>query len=336
MGTEVKKRLGFKDLSKPWKNKWNGETLIPFEYYKNIKEDWEKLAFLLTHHTVTNNGDIHGMDSGVNNSGKTNTAIAILKEMNRLYREYWKVSYNKNKFIEIPEFDLEKNIAYLPVESSLDDLLGDTQFRTQDLNEGMKFATRANWQNKKAQDAAATAYVARAHFPTVFYEYQVSTSPPGYFQTRFNLWIHKMSKRWMVVSSASGLYRKADPYYLDELTKLRTDEEISSWFVHKNPNYIIKMKAPRMTKKDEKKFKKLQAEAHLKLQSANRIKMELDDSMFIKIEELWKRVQNNEITKMDFEEVMKSDYPEMTKDQYRRFMRMYQKFEDNQMFGKKV
>jgi hypothetical protein len=361
---KVKKKLQLPELEQQWINPWNKEKLIPAEYYDYISEPGEKpwdtiikcpkhknkklnvsrydrrpdqLVFLMTFHTVVNKGDCHLLLTGVNLSGKTNTAVAMLKLANWFYRNYWKVSYtDKEKFEEVPEFRMDTNITYLPLENALDDILGDNQFRTQDLNEGMKFATKANWQNKKAQDAAAIAYVARSHHPIVIYEYQVSKRPPSYFMERFNFWLHKMNKKWMVLSMASGIYRKSDPYYMDEIDKIKDDDAISHWFVHKNANYITRMRAPRMIRKDEKEFDKLHKEAHQTLLNASKIQKALSDIYYLKLEEFWNKINvANEMAYSDIQKVLIEQYPDLNKHQITKFMKLYDDYDASQKFTKR-
>ena len=185
----------------------------------------------------------------------------LLSFANRLLREYWKV---KNE-----RFSLKKDVYYVPAPTDLDELLGDTMYNTKDLNEGMAAAVNLRSMDPQVIKLGVNAFITRAKHNFVIFESQVASRVPKLLEERFNLWIHKMSKEWAVMSIPSSLYRKVDPLYLDELDKLRSDKEISYWFRYKNPNYITTFRAPKLKKSFEEKFKDYQKKAQLWLLSVS-------------------------------------------------------------------
>ena len=317
--TDIMAQHGHKDKSKKtyeWddiaKKKLQIEEIVEphLSYFKSLPEMYDQITFLMTYHTVMNDGDIHCLMTGINNAGKSNTAISMLQRSNWFYRNYWHVNSNDETKTPLPEFDLETDVIYLPLENSLDMLLGDTQYKTIDLNEGMMFANNLQSMDKRVIKAGATAYVAKSHHPMIFYEYQVSKRPPAMLMERFNMWIHKVSKKWGVLSMASGIFRKTDPYFMTEIDKkLRTDEEFNEWFRYKNPNFVAAFKTPKLAPVDERAFKRYQKEAHSVQQSANEVRTVVKDEYMIIVRDIWERVNTkNEMAVVDIEPTLMNDY----------------------------
>ena len=322
-----------------------------FSYFFALPTMEDKIAWLQTYHTVMNGGDIHALWTGINNSGKSNGAIHMLMRCNWYYRNYWwpiratcrpdreifsfqEVDDAKDA-VPIPEFDLSKNVVYLPVNSSLDELLGDTQYELRDLNEGMKFANNLRSMDARVVDAGTNAYIARAHFPIVYYEYQVSKRPPGLLMERFNMWFHKMSKPWAVLSMASGLFRKTDPYYLKRIDKLDDDDEINDWIQNKNPNYICELQTGVMERPEHRAFKKFQKKAHLEMLRASLVKKKIGDEMLVTVEDYWTLMDANLLARSDLEDKLKKDYPDLNKLQVRNFIKSFEDYDLGQKFSKR-
>ncbi len=303
------------------KKKWHLTDLNEKDeqYFQNLPTKWKKMVFLATHNMVNCDGDIYALVTGINNGGKTNTSLALLSFANRLLREYWKV---KNE-----RFSLKKDVYYVPAPTDLDELLGDTMYNTKDLNEGMAAAVNLRSMDPQVIKLGVNAFITRAKHNFVIFEYQVASRVPKLLEERFNLWIHKMSKEWAVMSIPSSLYRKVDPLYLDELDKLRSDKEISYWFRYKNPNYITTFRAPKLKKSFEEKFKDYQKKAHLTTKLASETNMLVNQSYWLLIKRMWDRINmEHRLALIELPSILRQEV-HYSEAQVKSFMRDYNKYD---------
>jgi hypothetical protein len=130
----------------------------------------------------------------------------------------------------------------------------------------------------------------RSYHNIIIWEYQVQQRPTGMMLEGMNFWMQKMRKRYYILSIASTLVRKKDPYYMKELEKCRSDNEISYWMKYSNPNYIHTFKAPHMKPKFRKIFQDHyweQKEKQSKAETARKT-MTLDYTRMI--EDVWTQI----------------------------------------------
>lgn len=249
---ELSKKLEFPQLSQDEQ-----------AYYDAIKKDWRKLAWLITFYVVKCEGDAHILLSGPNLSGKTNTAICFLKQCNYYLVDYWKVKrYNETHTKEHPEdvgvlqrkFSIKKDVYVTPEASELQERFKSEQYQTIDINEGMEVATNTQSQKNDAVQMGVKRYTTRSYHNIVIWEYQVQKRPTAMMVEGMNFWFQKMRKKHFVLSLASTLIRKSDPYYFQELDKCRTENSISFWMRYLNPNYIKTFSAPRLKPRYKREF----------------------------------------------------------------------------------
>lgn len=279
-----------KELKKKWHLSDSALEGRPAEYYETIKPKWKRISFLASANMVVNDGDVYCLETGINNGGKTNDAILTLKQTNWYLRNFWHVKSDMAQTKELHPFSLARDVRYTPAPSDLDELLGDSQYNTKDMNEGMLAAINLLSRKKEVVEMGVNAFISRSKHNFLIFEYQVTKRPPKLLVERFNMWRHKMSLRYGVLSIPSGLYRKDDPLYFDELDKLRTDKEISNWMVHRNPNFITVYRAPHMKPAYEQKFKLLQVKAHMQLKQARETQADLTQGYTAVVKDMWERV----------------------------------------------
>lgn len=331
-------RHNFKDRTekefkweKEIKKKWH---LHDFEekdqkFYDTINTRAKRFAFLASHNMVNCDGDVYMLMTGINNGGKTNTALSLLHYTNWYLRNYWHVKANRDKTVELRPFSLKKDVMYIPAPTDLDELLGDSQYNCKDLNEGMAAAVNLRSMDPQVIRMGVTAFITRAKHNFLIFEYQVAERAPKLLQERFNAWMHKMSLQYAVLSIPSSIYRKEDPLYLAELNKLRKDKDISYWFKYRNPNYVTTLKAPKLSARKEEQFKKYQMQAHEMLKQAREVKAEINETYYGIVRDIWEKVNvahtlalielPSELTQINFNE-----------SQIKKFMADYNKYDRTQ------
>jgi hypothetical protein len=232
-------------------------------FYDVIQKDYRRFAFITTYYVVKCKGDAHILLSGPNNSGKTNTAILFLACCNKFLVDFWHVKkYNEMHLKLHPElrdvpqrkFSIIKDVFVTPDSDQLKERFVQEQFQTIDINEGMEAATNLQSNKAEAVELGVKRFTTRSYHNIIVWEYQVQQRPTAMMLEGMNFWIQKMRKRHFVLSMASTLVRKKDPYYMKELDKCRTDNQISYWMKYINPNYIHTFKAPKLKAKYEKIF----------------------------------------------------------------------------------
>lgn len=234
------------------------------DFFNTIDREWKKLAFLLTYYVVAKEGDAHILLSGPNLSGKSNTAMCLLRQCSVYLVDYWKVGMFNDHYIEkheeargIPQrkFEIKEDSYITPDPTMLKTRFASQQYQCIDINEGMEAATNLQSMKSDIVSLGVKRFTSRSSHNIVVWEYQVQQRPTAMMLEGMNFWVQKMYPEHFVLSIASMLVRKKDPYYMKELDKCRTDKEIGTWMTKINPNYIHTFRAPRLSKRKEKEFK---------------------------------------------------------------------------------
>ena len=285
---ELKKKLEFPDLTQEER-----------KYYDTIDREWKKLAWLITYYVVKLGGDAHILLSGPNLSGKSNTAIRFLKKCNWYLMHYWNVNkYNEFHTEKHPElkdvkqdkFDIERDV-YINIDpNKLRRRFEEEQYQCIDINESMETATNLQSMKTDVIELGVKRYTTRSYHNIVIWEYQVQTRPTAMMLEGMNFWFQKMKKRHFILSVASTLVRKKDPYYMKELEKCRSDKEIGKWMEDLNPNYIHTFRAPKLSENEERKFQVFYwKEKDLQLRRENvRVKTTKDYDLIVA--DMWERI----------------------------------------------
>lgn len=317
-----------------------------------MKTAWKREVFLETCFMILKHGDIVKLVSGVNDAGKTWTSIPQPKFANWLLRNFWPL-YLKNlpypndknpakaeaKWKErlsiiarlevLPRYRMKENIIFYPDPERVRMKISDgSSFNTINVNEGMKAAINLKSWDPETIDMILEIFTERASNNYLVFEYQVAKRPPKLLQARFNVWQHKMNQKWMVVSMPSSIYRTEDPLYTSEIEKIKGDRKISRWFTHRsgNTNFVAKMHAPRMTEKDDAKFKKLRKIAKEEYEKGRTVKKGLGVTEFTKLAELHEEVMKGQKAKDAIPELMRAKY-RYNPDQITKFMRAFDKYD---------
>jgi hypothetical protein len=329
---EIKKKLEFPEM-----------TEEEIHYYLGINRDWKKMCWLITYYVVKCNGDAHILLSGPNLSGKSNTAIRLLKQCNWYLVNYWKVNkYNDHYIKRHPDqkgvkqdiFRIRRDVYITPDAKELRLRFESQQYQTLDINEGMEAATNLQSMKSDIVSLGVKRFTSRSYHNIVIWEYQVQQRPTAMMLEGMNFWIQKMKKRHFILSIASTLVRKKDPYYMEELNKCRTDKEIGIWMTKKNPNYVHTFRAPKLGPKNEMTFQMhywKQKDLQLK---GEVIKEKMGNKYNLMVEEIWNRVNVlNNLTFLDIPEVLERDMGFQDKD-VASFMRDYGRFNRAQLYDR--
>lgn len=310
------------------------------EFYSNIQGMWRKLAFIITYYVVVCGGDAHILLSGPNNSGKTNTALSILAKCNWYLVNYWKVKrYNEVHTKEHPEladvpqrrFSIKKDVYVTTEAHELQDRFKAEQYQCIDINEGMEVATNMQSQRADAVQVGVKRYTSRSYHNIVVWEYQVQQRPTAMMVEGMNFWIQKMRKRHFVLSVASTLVRKKDPYYFHELNKCRKERDISFWMKYLNPNYIATFKAPKLKERYVRIFQNHYWEQKNKQQAAEQVKRHRTQDYELMIADVWEKINVRHtlsLVELESEVFQKLGFDENDK---KAFMRDYGKYKRSKL-----
>ena len=212
MGFAGKKRLGLNSVKPEAYQKFGQTPESVAAKFDSIKYQWQKVCFLFTEHVTLREGNINCLLTGVNDSGKTNTANSMLPFCNDLLINFWKVTrYKPGYILEHPElagvpperYSLEKNCIFIPKPADLNKLLGHEQFLQADFNEGLAAAVNLKSNTGEAVDMGVSSFIfahlARDHFLRVpdrlpnaqvsgrIYEYMASQDSGGVLRSVHSL-----------------------------------------------------------------------------------------------------------------------------------------------------
>jgi len=285
---EFKKKLEFPELTAEEK-----------EYYGTIERKWKKLCWLLTYYVVRCKGDAHILLSGPNLAGKSNTAIRLLKQCNTYLVDYWKVKkYNEFYIEKHPDaaetiqdkFQIKRDVYITPDAQLLKDRFESGQYQCIDINEGMEAATNLQSMKSDIVSLGVKRFTSRSYHNIVVWEYQVQQRPTAMMLEGMNFWIQKMKKRHFILSIASTLVRKKDPYYMKELDKCRTDRDIGVWMKKINPNYNGTFRAPKLNARDEHEFQMYYWEQKDVAAKASEVRRKSTQGYDLMLQDVWTRV----------------------------------------------
>ena len=272
-----------------------------WEYYKKLKPKAKKMAFLISWDVAMNEGDARILLSGPNKSGKTDTALILLYWINGFLRNFWKVSPWSPKYLathperandKLPKMKITKDFVLCsPDAEDMTRFQEGRQFITLDINEGMEKGTNLESLRAEVIKSAVKRFTTRVKHNVIIEEYQVAKRPTALMVEGMNYWIQKMGKKHFVLSMASHLVRKSDPYYFAELDKCRDDKEIGRWMTGKgkkgNPNYIGTFKMPKLGDKARAKFDAEYDRQQQEKEEIESIKLHANNTVFAKIKEFW-------------------------------------------------
>lgn len=324
---------GFKDRQKtkfPWediiKKKLHISPLSQNEVdYMNkvCRYRWQRTVFFWTHSCVVDNNDIHCLYTGINNSGKTNTDVCMMREGNKYFREFWHVEEEPG--VPLHKFSMKKDVMYTPAPEAVTEYIGTRKFQTVAVTEGMGAAINLRSLNKQTIDMGIDAFRKRFQNCIVGYEYQVNKRPTALMMERYNNWIQKMGQRHMVLSLPNAYVNRADKFFFTELDDLRTDDEVNVWIRHKNPNYVTTMYAPKMGPRAQRRFDNFRNAAEESLKKARETKTTFKDIEYGLIREMYEQETNNNIVRIDIPNQLRENFDWDDK-RITKFMKKYQDY----------
>lgn len=316
-------------------------------YYATKKTTWQQYCFFVSMFVVVRNGDFHALVAAPNDGGKTNTALMILREINRNYRNFWMLQPRYREKIQpwqpdylekhpelkgqqLMKWSIRRDVMVKPSGDQIARRLEIEQYRCIDINEPMEAATNLQSMDRKVIQMGVKRYTTRSQHNALLYEYQVAKRPTALMLEGMNCWFNKMGLRWMVISMASHLYRRTDPYYMIEADKCRGDRAFSKWMVGKgengNPNYIIKCRAPKMPLFMESQFERFYKTEQDKERQEQEDKNALDLRYMNEIKIFWQQIEDEDIAYMDLPRILQEDY-KFNANQIRKFMREFDKYD---------
>ena len=347
----VKHRLMDKTMDKqPWEkevkkkfflNEVPEEEWAPHEAYLNsIKVPWKRMNFLETAFMVLKNGDIIKLISGINDSGKTWTSLPQAHQVNWYLRDYWarqKIRGIKDECLtqetlddlaKVKPFSMKRDVSYYPDPEGIRAKIAEgTRFNTTPITEGMKAAINLKSWDPAVIDMILEIFTERASNNYMSFEYQLTRRPPKMLLSRFNVWQHKPSQKWLVLSMPSSVYRTEDPLFSKEIEKLKGDGNVSRWLVSKagNTNFIAKMPAPKLKPRYAALFKKYRKEAKEEYEKGRKVKLSLGNDWYNKIAEYHKMVEEGQIAYIKIPDMLRAR--KLTDIQVTQFLRDYNKWD---------
>lgn len=334
-------------------------------YYDALHGKLKRLCFLISMDITMNNGDANILLSGPKKSGKTNTAEVQLRLINRFLREFWHApKYNEEYLKEHPDFlkkhpearyevvdafRIRRDMLVTPSPDEMQSRMNDAfQYQTIDVNEGMEVATNLQSMQKEKIEVGIRMFTTRSLHSVVIWEYQVAKRPTGLMLEGMNYWEQKMGKKWFVLSMASHLVRKADPYYMAELEKCRTDMEISRWIsgrgTNTNPNFVSKFKAPHMSQRNQRIFDSHYKSRRMAKAESEGLEKEVRQAKIEHVKYVWELVnERNLMSPLSIRSLLMKP-PEdgglgYNDKQAERFMKKYSEYDEEQRwkrYGKKL
>lgn len=289
---------------------------------------------------VLKKGDIIKLISGINNSGKTWTSIPEARYANWLLRNYWAKAKELGfklpidvleDLLKVKKFRMREDVIYYPDPTLIREKIADgSKFNTVAITEGMKSAINLRSYDPEVIDMILELFTERAQNNYISFEYQLTRRPPKLLISRFNIWLHKVSQAWMVLSMPSSVYRTEDPLLTKEIEKLKGDRKVSNWFTHKsgNVNFVAKLKAPKLKPKLDELFKKYRKEAKEQYEKGKGVRKSMGSAWYIKIEEYFKMAKSGAIAYMSIPEVLREKH-QFNDDEVRKFMKDYNNFQRN-------
>ena len=327
-------------------------TARDLAYRKTLKWEWDQLAFDMTYYCVKCKGDAHILLSGPNLSGKSNTSIPFLIRCNHHFRVFWDVE-KFNEFyvngnpgenmpphpeaagVKLGKFSIRRDVYVTPESEELRTRFKESQYQAINVNEGMEAATNIQSQKSEAVQLGIKRFTTRSFHNIVIWEYQVADRPTGMMLEGMNFWFQKMKKRHFVLSAASTLIRKKDPYLMKEMNKCRSDKEFGDWMENKNgsgnPNYIHTFKSPKMSARIEKAFQMWYWESKERQAAIDKVKNSIGRDYTAMIDEIWQKVNvNHTLAFIEIgDELSKAGFNERDKAS---FMRDYGRYNRNKLW----
>ena len=346
---------GFKDRTDdalPWdrqvKKKLEFPEFTPEEelFYQSINREWKKQAWLTTFYVVRCEGDAHILLAGPNLSGKSSTAIPFLYMCNYYLREFWHVDRYNEYYIEkhpeakgekLRKFAIERDVYVTPKPEDLKERFKAEQYQTIDINEGMEAATNLQSMKSEVVELGIGRFTTRSFHNIIVWEYQVAERPSAMMLEGMNFWMQKMRKRHYILSIASTLVRKKDPYYMKELAKCRSDKEIGLWMTKINPNYVHTFRAPKMGPNLKRRFQMWYDQSKEEQTETQKVKTSIGKGYELIIKRMWDEV--NKTHKTEYleigEKLKKMGYEERDVAQFMRDYGKYNRLRLYEGFGEK-
>ena len=288
-------------------------------YLDTIRVDWKKMNFMESAYMVLKSGDIVKIISGINNSGKTWTSLPQARQVNWYLRNYWAKQTIRgikgecltqdtlNDLAKVKPFSMKRDTSFYPDTDLIREKIAEGgRFNTMPITEGMKAALNLKSWDAKVIDMIIELFTERASNNYVSFEYQLTKRPPKMLLGRFNVWQHKPSPQWLVLSMPSSVYRSEDPLLSKEIEKLKGDRIISKWLTHKSGNvhFIATMKAPKLKPKYAELFKKYRREAKIEYEKGKGNDISLGKEWNRQIAKYWEDVKAGKLAYMSIPELL--------------------------------
>lgn len=257
---------------------------------KNKIRGLHRAAFLTNHYRVLEDGEVHMLVSGDNDSGKTGTAARWLifswKTLREFYRPYIEEHLAEGKYLKMdgttyrkfddlipPKFRLSERMVLMDRKGRLS-LLASSPFPDLLYDEGNFTNINLKSMDPETVDETIVAFGARNKHPLVLYNYQNSSRPTLFLREKFNMWFHKIHikngfwlirQRLVVPGKDPWLVKKLDP-----VIESGSDDAIYGFF-KRHPYTMMEYRNIRdMPKKMRRAYEKRRQKAQYELfQSRN-------------------------------------------------------------------
>ena len=226
---------------------------------------------------------------------------------------------------------MKRDISYYPDPEGITQKIGESsRFNTMPVTEGMKAAINLRSWDANVIDMILEIFTERASNNYISFEYQLTNRAPKMLLSRFNVWEHKPSQKWIVLSMPSSVFRTDDPLLSKETEKIKGDGKMSRWLAHKsgNVNYIGKFKSPRMTDYEDKMFKIFRKEAKIEYEKGKTTKKSMTNVWYGKLAEFWQQIQDGEMSYIDLPEELRKKHA-FNDSQVAAFLREFDKYDRN-------
>lgn len=220
------------------------------EAYEKIKRRLDRQAFLINHYLINEDGEMHMLLSGDNNSGKTATSEQLIElswrhkrrffrdaiEERMAHKEY--IDQNGDPYTDFdvlvpPKFRLRDHFILMN-RTGGNSLLSMSPFP--DLIYDEANFRSINLRSMSPEDVEDTiiAFGARNKHPFIIYNYQNSNRPTLFLREKFGSWMHKLAKPnafWMVRQRL--FLPSKNPWLtknLDKVLETGNENAIYAWF----------------------------------------------------------------------------------------------------------
>lgn len=236
---------------------------------------------------VVNDGDIYAIVSGVQSSGKSTVAIRMAKRVNYMLRQFFKK--------EVPKFNINQNVIFKPEKKDINELLSAKRYNTEVIDEGYLLALNLESSDKLVIYVVKVVSISRSKNNCIIMCFpNIKRATKGLME-RFNIWIHKPSKKYSILFARSNKFITEDPWAITKILKSTSDNEID-YYLMKNPNKVCVFKSKALKPSDQDTYDELKAEGHLAFKKEQELREQYEKTDVFVLEDVYGRI--NAVTPM--------------------------------------